>query len=105
MTQIIYAAIYLVVTIAAFFLGKYVTPTLLTSEVVKNISAWAYKFVVCAKNLYEDGEGEKKRDYVTELLQDICKKNHISLTDEQIRALIEEAYMQMKAGESEAPKE
>lgn len=102
MGQIIYALIYLVVTVAAFLLGKYVTPKILTNETLITLGEWVYKFVVSAKNQYEDGQGEEKREYVTQLIKELCKKVRIELTDDQIRALIEDAYQQMKNGEGQA---
>lgn len=102
MSQIIYAVIYLAITVAAFLLGKYVAPKLLTSETLNYLSAWVYKFVISAKNQYDGGKGTEKREYVTTLIKELCKKAHIELTGDQIRALIEEAYQQMKAGEEQA---
>ena len=94
--QIIYLAIELALMVVMYLLGKYVAPKLLTDSTFKVLTAWVYKFVVSAENQYGSGTGEEKREYVTELIQELCKKVHIKLTDEQIRALIEEAVNTMK---------
>ena len=99
MEQIIFAVIYLIVAVVAFFLGKYIKPALLNSETITAISAWVYKFVVSAKNQYKDGEGDAKRAYVTQLIKQLADQIGIKLTDEQIRALIEDAYTIMKQEE------
>lgn len=101
MNQIIYLVIQLVLMIIAYVLGKYVTPKLVTNKTIAVLSEWAYKLVVSAKRIFEDGEGEVKREYVTKAIKAICKKCNISLTEEQIRALIEDAYELMKQTEKE----
>lgn len=101
MENIIYAIIYLVVAVAAFLFGKYVRPAIINSATIQAISAWVYKFVVSAQNQFGTDNGEKKLEYVTELVKALCEKVGIKLTDEQIRALIEDAYKQMKEGEKQ----
>ena len=87
--------------IGAFLLGKYVTPKLLNNETIAILSTWVYKFVVSAQNQYGTNHGKEKLDYVTILVKELCNKLNISLTDEQIRALIEDAYKTMKEGEKQ----
>ena len=94
--KIIFLAIQLLLMVACFLIGKYLVPKLLTNDTFKVLSGWVYKFVVSAENQYGGGTGDKKREYVTGLIQELCKKIHIKLTDEQIRALIEEAVATMK---------
>ena len=102
MNQIIFTAIELILLIIAFLIGKFVNPKLMASQTLKDISAWVYKFVVSARNQFPDSAGADKREYVTNLIIQLCKQYNIKLTDEQIRALIEEAYSSMKAGEKES---
>lgn len=99
MNDIIFYAIELVIAIVAFLLGKYVFPTVKDTILGSNfagLAIWVYKFVVSAKNQFGDNNGEKKLEYVTEQVKKMCKKYKIDLTDEQIRALIEDAYTEMK---------
>lgn len=108
MDKIIIYAIELVVAIIAFLFGRYVFPTVkqyfseLNNDNVSTIASWAYKFVVSAKNQFEDGCGEEKLAYVTEQVSALCERNNIALTSEQIRALIEDAYVLMKQNYNEA---
>lgn len=101
MEHIIFAIIYLVVAVGAFLLGKYVKPAIMNSETITAISAWVYKFVISAKNQFEDGQGEEKLAYVTVLVKELCNRVGVKLTDEQIRALIEDAYDIMKETEKQ----
>ena len=96
MADIIYYAIGLIMAILSFVLGKYVFPTIKNSDKLSDIVNWTYKFVISAKNQFKDGQGLEKREYVTQQIKTLCKKYKIELTDEQIRALIEDAYTLMK---------
>ena len=108
MDKIIICAIQLVITIASFLLGKYVFPAVkqyfseLNNENVSTVAYWVYKFVISAKNQFGDNCGKQKLEYVTEQVSDFCQRNNINLTDEQIRALIEDAYVLMKQNYNEA---
>lgn len=93
MDNIIYYGIMLVIAVVTFLLGKYVFPKIkLDSNTFSTLTSWVYKFVVSAKNQFEDGQGKEKLAYVTEQVKVLCEKYNIDLTDEQIRALIEDAY-------------
>ena len=100
MNDIIYYAIGLVLSAIGFVLGKYVFPKIkIDSKIIETISSWVYKFVVSAKNQFEGKyTGEQKLAYVTEQVKALCAKYKVQLTDEQIRALIEDAYDLMKQG-------
>lgn len=99
MNDIIYYAIELLIAIFALLIGRYVCPKVKDVVLGSNFSGivtWVYKFVVSAKNQFGDNNGEKKLEYVTAQVKKLCEKYKIDLTDEQIRALIEDAYTQMK---------
>ena len=98
MDNIIYYAVGLIIAIVTFLLGKYVFPNIkINSDKIQIISSWVYKFVVSAKNQFEDEyTGSQKREYVTEQVKILCEKYKIELSDEQIRALIEDAYDMVK---------
>jgi hypothetical protein len=100
--NIIFYAVGLAISIIAFLCGKYVFPAIKNNETISDITTWVYKFVVSAKNQFEDGCGKQKLDYVTEQVSALCERNNISLTSEQIRALIEDAYILMKQNYNEA---
>lgn len=108
MNNIIYYAISLVIAVVTFLLGKYVFPAVkqyigeLDAGTITGIASWVYKFVVSAKNQFDDNCGEQKLQYVTEQVVALCDKYGVDLTDEQIRALIEDAYVSMKKSYNEA---
>lgn len=102
MENILYYAIGLVVAVVGWLLGRYVFPKInIDADKVYMISNWVYKFVVSAKNQFEGKyTGEQKLEYVTEQVKALCDKYKITLSDEQIRALIEDAYDIMKQGQA-----
>ena len=108
MNDIIYYAISLVIAIVTFLLGKYVFPTVkqyvdsLDLNNATGMAYWVYKFVVSAKNQFNDNCGKQKLEYVTEQVKALCDKYEIDLTEAQIRALIEDAYTEMKKNYHEA---
>lgn len=59
----------------------------------------AKKFVILAKKEFADGQGEQKRDWVIKQLEKLCKKLDIVLTDEELKAVNEDAYNTMKKNE------
>lgn len=63
------------------------------------IFTMAKKFVILAKKEFADGQGDQKRDWVIKQLQGICKKLDIVLTDEELKAINEDAYVAMKKDE------
>lgn len=100
-TEIIMKVVEAVILILAFLFGKYVMPKFANNQDLTYLIKWVNKLVLSAKNIYEDNQGKEKLAYVTGALKEICKKAHIEITDEQIRALIEEAYNIMKQAEKE----
>lgn len=68
-------------------------------DLYKNMSLlfdFAKKFVVLAKKTFADGSGEEKRNFVITNLKKLCKNLNLSLSDEELLAINEEAYMDMK---------
>jgi LL-H family phage holin len=99
MNQIITTAIELVILIASFVIGKYIVPKLSNKDLTNLtvIADWAKKFVTAATAvLGDDATGEQKLEYVSKQLAQIAKDKGISITDDQIRAIIEDAYATYK---------
>ena len=103
MDSIIYYAVGLIVSILTFVFGRYVFPKLKSvtidsdNEFIKAISTWAYDYVVDAKNTFpNDTPGYDKKAWVSERLSDLLDGWGVDLSEEQISALIEAAYDQMK---------
>lgn len=64
------------------------------------IFSMAKKYVVLAKKQYNDNEGAKKRNWVIKQIRDLCKVLDIVLTDNQLKAINEDAYIEMKKDEN-----
>ena len=110
MNNVIYAAVYFGVTLAAFMLGKYVFPKakpqiksiLENLEELDVICKWADKFVVWAREFLKTKTGQEKMAAVIEQLKQTAESAGIEVTEEQLKAIAQTAYEAMKAGEAEA---
>lgn len=104
MNNIIYAAVYFGVTLAAFMLGKYVFPKVPQNVTNKlaSLSAWAAEFVVWAREFKKSQTGEEKMEAVVEKLKEIAEEMGINVTEDQLKAIAQSAYESMKAGEMAA---
>lgn len=103
MEDIIFYGIGLIVSVLTFVVGRYVFPKLKSmtidsdNEFIKAISTWVYDYVVDAKNtLGDQTPGSNKKEWVVERLGNLLDSWGVELSDEQISALIEAAYEQMK---------
>lgn len=101
MNHILYYIIGLAISLVGYVVGRYIFPKIhIDVDKVQVISDWVYKFVVSAKNQFEGKyTGEQKLDYVTKQIKILCDKYKVKLNDEQIRALIEDAYDIIKQGQ------
>lgn len=107
MNNVIYAAIYFGVTLAAFLLGKYVFPKVpqTVTEKLASLSAWAAEFVVWAREFMKSKTGEEKMTAVVDKLKEIADEAGLNVTEDQLKAIAQSAYEAMKAGEATAPLE
>lgn len=64
-------------------------------EKLSVITEWAYKFVVNAKNVYNEMNGEEKKDNVVASLGSFAERNGIYLDKTELSALVEDAYEKM----------
>ena len=103
MNNVIYAAVYFAVTLAAFLLGKYVFPNIPkeVTDKLASLSEWAAKFVEWAKEFKKNQTGEEKMAAVVEQLKKIADEKGFDVTEEQLKAIAQTAYNAMKAGEKE----
>ena len=103
MNEIIFLAIQLGVTIVAFLCGKYILPNIpvSASEKLEELSGWAAQFVVWAREFMKGSTGEEKMAKVVELLKEIAEEAEIDVTEEQLKAIVQNAYEAMKAGEAQ----
>ena len=103
MNEIIFLAIQLAVTIGASLVGKYVLPNIPTSasEKLEELSGWAAQFVVWAREFMQGSTGEEKMNKVVELMKEIAEESEIDVTEDQLKAIVQNAYEAMKAGEAQ----
>ena len=105
MDKIIVQAITLGVMVAAFLVGKYVFPNIPknVTDKLNDLTAWAGKFVIWAREFMKTSTGEEKMAAVVEKLQEIAKEAGLEVTEEQLKAIAQAAYEAMKAGEAAVP--
>ena len=104
MENIIYQAAALLVSIGAFLLGKYVFPNVPKTVTAKlrELAAWADKFVVWAREFRKQDSGHDKMEMVVEQLKAVAKEAGWDVTEDQLRAIAQTAYENMMAGAAAA---
>lgn len=104
MENIIYQAAALLVSIGAFLLGKYVFPNVPKTVAAKlrELAAWADKFVVWAREFRKQDSGHDKMEMVVEQLKAVAKEAGWDVTEDQLRAIAQTAYENMMAGAAAA---
>jgi len=104
--ELIELIIELVVTIAAFLIGRYVLPKIKTNINIQELSIqfqlllnYAESFVAYARQFLTDLSGKEKMDAVVEKLKVICEQQGIEVDEDTLRAIGQKAYDAMVAGE------
>lgn len=70
-----------------------------TAKKLDMIFAMAKKFVILAKKEFKEGQGEEKKNWVIKQLRSFCEKLDIVLSNEELEAINEDAYNNMKKDE------
>ena len=104
MENIIYNAVLLLISIGGFLLGKFVFPNVPKSvaDKLRQLAAWADKFVVWAREFRKQDSGTAKMEMVVEQLKAVAKEAGWNVTEDQLRAIAQAAYENMMAGAAEA---
>lgn len=104
MENIIFNAVLLLISISGFLLGKYVFPNVpkSVSDKLRQLAAWADKFVVWAREFRKQDSGHDKMEMVVEQLKAVAKEAGWDVTEDQLRAIAQTAYENMMAGAAEA---
>lgn len=104
MEDIIIQAATLGVMIISFLAGKYIFPNMPASvtDKLQDLTMWADKFVVWAREFMQSSTGAEKMDKVVEQLKAIADEAGLKVTEEQLKAIAQAAYESMKAGEKES---
>ena len=104
MENIIFNAVLLLISIGGFLLGKYVFPNVpkSVSDKLRQLAAWADKFVVWAREFRKQDSGHDKMEMVVEQLKAVAKEAGWDVTEDQLRAIAQAAYENMMKGAEEA---
>ena len=104
MENIIYNAVLLLISIGGFLLGKFIFPNVPKSvaDKLRQLAAWADKFVVWAREFRKQDSGPAKMEMVVEQLKAVAKEAGWNVTEDQLRAIAQAAYENMMKGAEEA---
>ena len=104
MENIIFNAVLLLISIGGFLLGKFVFPNVPKSvaDKLRQLAAWADKFVVWAREFRKQDSGPAKMEMVVEQLKAVAKEAGWDVTEDQLRAIAQTAYENMMAGAAAA---
>jgi len=104
MENIIFNAVLLLISIGGFLLGKFVFPNVPKSvaDKLRQLAAWADKFVVWAREFMKTSSGHEKMEMVVEQLKAVAKEAGWNVTEDQLRAIAQAAYENMMKGAAEA---
>ena len=104
MENIIYNAVLLLISIGGFLLGKFIFPNVPKSvaDKLRQLAAWADKFVVWAREFRKQDSGPAKMEMVVEQLKAVAKEAGWNVTEDQLRAIAQAAYENMMKGAAEA---
>ena len=104
MENIIYNAVLLLISIGGFLLGKFIFPNVPKSvaDKLRQLAAWADKFVVWAREFKKADSGHDKMEMVVEQLKAVAKEAGWDVTEDQLRAIAQAAYENMMKGAAEA---
>ena len=104
MENIIYNAVLLLISIGGFLLGKFIFPNVPKSvaDKLRQLAAWADKFVVWAREFRKQDSGHDKMEMVVEQLKAVAKEAGWDVTEDQLRAIAQAAYENMMKGAEEA---
>lgn len=104
MENIIFNAVLLLISIGGFLLGKYVFPNVpkTVTDKLRQLAAWADKFVVWAREFRKQDSGPDKMEMVVEQLKAVAKEAGWDVTEDQLRAIAQTAYENMMAGAAAA---
>lgn len=101
--ETIFLILEVIVILSAYLVGKYIVPKLSQDELktLQLVKGWIETFVNEAAN-FTEYTGPEKKQYVSEQIAKFLNEKGITMTKEQISALIETAYNNFKKGQQES---
>lgn len=113
MDKLIFNVVAAVLAVLCFSIGRYVLPKVeidkigIAEDKLYILSKWAKQFCSWAKEFMKTAKGKEKMADVVKKLKEIADEAGIKVTEEQLQAIAQTAYDELKAGwdEAEARKE
>ena len=96
MENIVFYVIELFIAAAAFLIGRFVKPKTASFSYVSSVYRWSQSFVAYCAHFRNDLSGEEKMQYLVKSVGRLCRKAGLDFSDEQITALGQLAYNEMK---------
>lgn len=99
--EIILTILQLIILVGSALTGKYIVPKLSSKNINKTVEqinfiiTYAEKFVCWAKQFMKESSGEEKMEQVVTKLKEVATKNNIDITEDEIKAIAQKAYMEM----------
>lgn len=104
MAEIIMEAVKLLVMVVAFAAGAYFIPWVkakIGAEKLAALTLYVEKAVYAAQQLLWERTGEERREYATSLIAEWCEDHGLTISNEQIRVLLEAAVKGLRIAEGE----
>jgi DNA polymerase III delta prime subunit len=104
MNKILFLAAELMIAVAAFVTGKYIFPKVPqdVTEKLNTLTGWAERFVTWARQFMKSSTGTEKMEAVVQKLKEIADEAGLKVTEDQLRAIAQTAYDELKQGWDEA---
>lgn len=102
MVEIILEAVKLLVMVTAFAAGAYFIPWIkgkIGAEKLSALTIYVEKAVYAAQQLLWERTGAERREYATSLISEWCEEHGLTISDEQIRVLLEAAVKGLRIAE------
>lgn len=99
MNDLIFEILKILIMVLALVLTRYIIPFLkehTDAQQMEMIARWARYAVLSTQQIMGSAPGTERKAVVTEFLKEILRAKKISISDEQLEALIEAAVKQMK---------
>lgn len=105
MNNTVILGIQLIVLALSFIVGKFILPNMsqqslqAISQGLIIVNQFAASFVTWAKQFMSNNTGEEKMSAVIDKLSSVCDKYSIDMSEDELRAIAQQAYDSMKAQE------
>lgn len=95
MDRVIYYGIMFIIAVLTYLFGRYIMPHI-PEDKMAFLEYWAEKFIAWAEDKMRDSTGREKMEAVIAKLQEKAAEKGLNLTDDDIYALAQLSYDQIK---------